>query len=68
MEIFECKYYLRCGMCELKRKPCTYFTPYCPEPYPWKPKDNIAVTVYGCPTWEVTCNMDTGDNNGTSDL
>lgn len=59
MEIFDCKYYLKCGMCELKKTECTYFKPLdTPQIYrPFSPYENIPVSVYGCPPISVTTQL-----------
>lgn len=60
----DCKYYLPCGMCELTKEKCiqydityvpnpitNYPNPITinPNPIPWRPDENIPVTVYGPP-------------------
>ena len=59
MKTFDCKYYLPCGMCELKKALCTYFTPIpaAPtpiEPSPIDPWKNMNVSVYACPAGTTT--------------
>lgn len=52
-----CKYRLPCGYCELKKEQCSWFSYTMPKEW-FEPQKNIAVTVYGCPSWEVTCDAE----------
>ena len=58
---FACKYRLPCGYCELKKEQCTYFSYTAPREL-FEPRWNEPVSVYGCPTWKVTCTADRSED------
>ena len=54
-----CKYFLPCGWCELKKERCSEYRmkidiPTVPWEDSWYPGINIPVTVYGCPSFKPT--------------
>lgn len=51
----DCKYYLPCGMCELTKEKCIQYdiiqvpNHITINPDPWRPNENMPITVYGPP-------------------